>query len=153
MQRFRCVRCLQKFAAVHSSVFNHFNQERHIYPRDNFKLNRVAALAEWRGLGVKQGAAALSRQRRVRIRLPAPPPNTHCTKVRDPALWRHQTGSKPSRSAFSAKTSAQVSMTLPKVRSASRPFLQTRTILVSRIDSSSAITETLSPLLVSRSFG
>ncbi len=31
---------------------NHFNQERHLYSRDNFKLNRAAALAEWRQLGV-----------------------------------------------------------------------------------------------------
>jgi putative transposase len=44
------VRCLQKFAAVHSSVHNHFNQERHLYSRDNFKLNRTAALTEWRQL-------------------------------------------------------------------------------------------------------
>lgn len=51
MQRFRQMRCLQKFAAVHSSVQNHFNQERHLYTRDNFKLKRAAALAEWRSLG------------------------------------------------------------------------------------------------------
>lgn len=50
MQRFRSMRCLQKFAAVHSSVFNHFNQERSLYSRDNFKANRAAALAEWRQL-------------------------------------------------------------------------------------------------------
>ena len=48
MTRFRRMRSLQKFAAVHSSVHNHFNQERHLYSRDNFKLNRAAALAEWR---------------------------------------------------------------------------------------------------------
>ena len=52
MQRFRRMRSLQKFAAVHSSVHNHFNQERHLYSRKNFKLNRVAALTEWRQLGV-----------------------------------------------------------------------------------------------------
>jgi putative transposase len=51
MQRFRQMRCLQKFAAVHSSVHNHFNQERHLHTRDNFKLKRAAALAEWRNLG------------------------------------------------------------------------------------------------------
>ncbi|WP_209427382.1 DDE-type integrase/transposase/recombinase, partial [Pararhodobacter sp. SW119] len=51
MQRFRRMRTLQTFAAVHSSVHNHFNQERHLYSRDNFKLNRAAALAEWRQLG------------------------------------------------------------------------------------------------------
>jgi putative transposase len=46
MQRFRSLRCLQKFAAVHASVYNYFNQERALYGRDNFKLNRAAALAE-----------------------------------------------------------------------------------------------------------
>jgi putative transposase len=50
MQRFRRMRSLQKFVTVHASVHNHFNQERTLYSRDNFKLNRSAALAEWRGL-------------------------------------------------------------------------------------------------------
>ena len=50
MLRFRQMRCLQKFAAVHSSVHNHFNQERHFYSRDSFKFNRTAALTEWRQL-------------------------------------------------------------------------------------------------------
>jgi putative transposase len=43
---------LQKLVAIHASVHNHFNQERHLYNRSNFKLNRAAALTEWRGLGV-----------------------------------------------------------------------------------------------------
>jgi len=51
MQRFRSMRSLQKFAAIHASVCNHFNQERSLYSRANFKLNRTAALAEWRVLG------------------------------------------------------------------------------------------------------
>ncbi|SLN76482.1 IS6 family transposase [Roseisalinus antarcticus] len=50
MLRFRCMRTLQKFAAVHASVYNLFNSERSLYARPNFKLNRAAALAEWRGL-------------------------------------------------------------------------------------------------------
>ena len=50
MLRFRRMRSLQKFVSVHSSVSNHFNQERHLYTRANFKLNRNAALAEWRQL-------------------------------------------------------------------------------------------------------
>lgn len=50
MQRFRSMRTLQKFASVHASVFNHFNQERALYSRQNFKANRAAALAEWRQL-------------------------------------------------------------------------------------------------------
>ncbi|MES0828551.1 IS6 family transposase, partial [Ruegeria sp. SCPC11] len=40
------------FAAVHSSVYNHFNQERSLTSRGTFKLTRAAALAEWRELGV-----------------------------------------------------------------------------------------------------
>ena len=51
MLRFRRMRSLQKFASVHASVYNHFNQERSLSSRPNFKLNRAAALAEWRGLG------------------------------------------------------------------------------------------------------
>ncbi|SHK63406.1 hypothetical protein SAMN05444000_1504 [Shimia gijangensis] len=52
MHRFRRMRSLQKFAAVHASVYNHFNSERSLSQRDHFKLNRTAALAEWRGLCV-----------------------------------------------------------------------------------------------------
>ncbi len=50
MLRFRRMRSLQKFAAVHASVHNLFNTERSLYSRANFKLNRAVALAEWRGL-------------------------------------------------------------------------------------------------------
>ncbi len=50
MQRFRHMRSLQKFASVHSSVYNHFNQERSQASRDTFKLTRAAALSEWRQL-------------------------------------------------------------------------------------------------------
>ena len=39
-------RCLQKFAAVHSSFHNHLNQERHFYSRLNLKLNRAAVLSD-----------------------------------------------------------------------------------------------------------
>ena len=52
MARFRDIKTLQKFAAAHASIHNHFNQERHLYNRENFKLNRSAALAEWRQLAV-----------------------------------------------------------------------------------------------------
>ena len=37
MRRFRRMRSLQKFTAVHSAVCNHFNLERHLYSRDDFK--------------------------------------------------------------------------------------------------------------------
>ncbi len=51
MLGFRSTRSLQKFAAVHSSVHNLFYLEPHLYSRDNFKINRTAALAEWRQRG------------------------------------------------------------------------------------------------------
>ncbi len=47
---FRWTRSLQKFVAVHSSIHNHFNGERALTSRDNFKASRAAALAEWRDL-------------------------------------------------------------------------------------------------------
>ena len=50
MAKFRSAKSLQKFASIHASVHNHFNQERHLYDRNNFKLNRSTALAEWRQL-------------------------------------------------------------------------------------------------------
>ncbi len=50
MLRFRRMRSLQKFVSVHSSVYNHFNQERSLSKPNHFKLNRTAALAEWRQL-------------------------------------------------------------------------------------------------------
>ena len=50
MLRFRRLRTLQMFAAVHASVSNHFNRERNLSSRPIFKANRAAALAEWRDL-------------------------------------------------------------------------------------------------------
>ncbi len=50
MHRLRCMRSLQKFVSFHASVSNHFKKERSLSQRDHFKMNRTAALAEWRGL-------------------------------------------------------------------------------------------------------
>ncbi|MGY8996471.1 MAG: DDE-type integrase/transposase/recombinase, partial [Alphaproteobacteria bacterium] len=50
MAKLRGLKILQKFASVHASIHNHFNQEGHLYSRKNFKLNRSTALAEWREL-------------------------------------------------------------------------------------------------------
>ncbi len=47
MARFRDVKTLQKFAAAHASIHNHFNQDRHLNRRNVFKQNRATALAEW----------------------------------------------------------------------------------------------------------
>jgi len=50
MAKFRSAKSLQKFASIHASIHNHFNQERHLYNRQDFRLNRTAALVEWRQL-------------------------------------------------------------------------------------------------------
>ena len=47
MVRFRDIKTLQKFAAVHASIYNHFNHQRHLNRRAIFKQARAAALAEW----------------------------------------------------------------------------------------------------------
>lgn len=48
--RFRRMRSLQKFAAAHASVTNHFNSGRSLSSRPLFKASRATALAEWCGL-------------------------------------------------------------------------------------------------------
>ena len=50
MEGFRRMKTLQKFAAVHGTVHNHFNQERHLISRDLYRERRSAALAEWRAV-------------------------------------------------------------------------------------------------------
>jgi len=50
MLRFRRMKTLQKFASVHGTVHNHFNQERHLISREQYKVRRSAALAEWKAL-------------------------------------------------------------------------------------------------------
>ena len=50
MARFRDTKTLQKFAAVHASIHNHVNHQRHLTRRDVFKQHQSAALAEWRQL-------------------------------------------------------------------------------------------------------
>ena len=50
MLRFRRMHSLQKFASIHASFHNLFNSQRSLSKRSTFKLNRDAALAEWRSL-------------------------------------------------------------------------------------------------------
>ena len=50
MAKFRRVKSLQKFVLAHASIYNHFNQGRHLNPRDDFKKNCATALAEWHQL-------------------------------------------------------------------------------------------------------
>ena len=50
MAKFRDVKSLQKFAAAHASIHNHFNLERHLVRGEIFKQIRFAALIQWRQL-------------------------------------------------------------------------------------------------------
>ncbi|MDD9997507.1 MAG: IS6 family transposase [Rhodospirillaceae bacterium] len=50
MAQFRDIKTLQKFAAVHASIHNHFNHQRNLNRRQIFKQLRASALAEWRQL-------------------------------------------------------------------------------------------------------
>ena len=50
MLRFRRMKTLQKFSSVHAAFHNHFNQDRHLISRDDYKTRRSAALAEWQSL-------------------------------------------------------------------------------------------------------
>jgi putative transposase len=47
MAKFRSTKSLRKFTSIH----NHFNQERHLRSRQNFKVSRSAAHAEWCQIG------------------------------------------------------------------------------------------------------
>ncbi len=48
MSKFRDIKTRQKFAAVHASIHNHFNHDRHLNRRDLFKQYRAEAIAQWR---------------------------------------------------------------------------------------------------------
>ena len=50
MLRFRRMDSLQKFASIHASFYNLINSQRSLSKRSTFKLNRDAALYEWRSL-------------------------------------------------------------------------------------------------------
>ena len=52
MVRVRSPSALQKFASIYALIHTHFNQERHLYNRQAFKLNRATALAAWQQLAV-----------------------------------------------------------------------------------------------------
>ena len=52
MQRFRTPATLQKFVSDHAAIHNHFNLDRHLTCRSDFRQRRDAALAEWRQLAI-----------------------------------------------------------------------------------------------------
>jgi putative transposase len=50
MLKFRNIKTLQKFASIQASIHNHFNHERHLISRVDFKGKREAAIVEWQRL-------------------------------------------------------------------------------------------------------
>jgi len=50
MIKFRSLKTLQKFSSVHAAFRNHFNQDRHLISRHDYKVRRSAAQAVWRSL-------------------------------------------------------------------------------------------------------
>src|SRR6185437_9691286 len=50
MNRFRRMKTPQKFSAVHASVHNLFNQERHLIERSSYKERHSQAFSEWRSV-------------------------------------------------------------------------------------------------------
>ena len=46
MTKFRDIKTLQKIAAVHASLHNHFNHDRHLNCHENLKQNHTAAPVE-----------------------------------------------------------------------------------------------------------
>jgi putative transposase len=71
MAKFRDMKILQKFTSVHTSIHNHFNQDRHLNRHDSSKQNRSATLAEWRHLAAGDPSLRAF-WRPVRIGLTAP---------------------------------------------------------------------------------
>ena len=69
MQRFQSIKTLLKFSSVHSQVYNHLNQERHLVTWQVYKQRRSIALMEWRALQGKASLARACRAMRRRMRL------------------------------------------------------------------------------------
>jgi len=47
MAKFMNAKSFQIFASIHPCIHNHFNQTRHLNPRNVFKKHRTTALVEW----------------------------------------------------------------------------------------------------------
>jgi putative transposase len=52
MNKFRSMHSLQKFVAIQSSFLNHFNHQRHIEKRENFKNLRQNSVDAWQNIYV-----------------------------------------------------------------------------------------------------
>jgi putative transposase len=47
MAKFRDTKTLQKFSSAHTTIHNHFNHQRHLIQRDDYKAKRETAIIEW----------------------------------------------------------------------------------------------------------
>lgn len=52
MNKFRSMRSLQKFTSIHATFLNHFNHQRHLENRQNFKELRQESLDIWQNICV-----------------------------------------------------------------------------------------------------
>jgi putative transposase len=50
MLKFRRLETLRKFTSVHAQIYNHFNLERHLISRKNYKRRRLASMITWQEL-------------------------------------------------------------------------------------------------------
>nr|WP_255210215.1 hypothetical protein [Sphingobium cloacae] len=81
--RFRQMKALQKFAAVHANIPNHFSHERHLIDRE---FRRFATRYERRTIhlaGFVHLAAAMIWMRSMSIRPRPPPPLARITQLPD----------------------------------------------------------------------
>jgi putative transposase len=52
MNKFRSQKSLQKFTSIHANFLNHFNHQRHLETRHNYKNLRQASLESWNNIYV-----------------------------------------------------------------------------------------------------
>lgn len=50
MDRFRSDKSLQKFVSTHVQFHNHFDHQRHLISRENYRLMRSEAMSDWQAL-------------------------------------------------------------------------------------------------------
>jgi putative transposase len=72
MAKFRHIKTLQKFSSAHASIHNHFNHQRHLIQRDDYKAKREAAIIKWQQLAAALIVLSIGKLRRVRICLTPP---------------------------------------------------------------------------------
>jgi putative transposase len=62
MLRFRRMKTLQKFSSIHAAFHNHFNQDRHLINRHDYKVRRLAAKVALAAIKGENALAELAQQ-------------------------------------------------------------------------------------------